>query len=154
MAHTTLIGRLGKDPKLQQSQSGNTYTHLSVAWTERFKDKAGQWVDGPTTWISVTVFGRQAENVCNSLATGMLVLCVGDLKTEIWSSDRGEQAKVTMLAEHVAPSLLNQVAQVSKDSQGQEAAQQQPQGHPQQHQGNQWGQPATTGQQEEESAPY
>lgn len=121
MAHTTLIGNLGKDPELKQSQDGSTtYCRLSVAWTERFKDRTGQWVDGPTTWISVTVFGRQAQNVAASLRTGMMIICSGDLKTELWSSDQGEQAKVTMRADIVAPALFSQVVQVAKDDQNQQ----------------------------------
>lgn len=154
MAHTTIIGRLGKDPELHTARDGGTvYARMSVAWSERFKDRAGDWVDGPTTWVSVTVFGRQAENVAASLDTGMLVVCTGDMRTELWASDDGEKPAVTMRANVVAAALHNQVVQVQKDGRqhdgggGAQQHQPQPQQQPQQHQGNTWGTPAPTGQQ-------
>lgn len=138
MAHTVIVGNLGKDPELKESQSGKKYARLSVAWSERYKDRSGDYVDGPTTWVSVTVFGRQAENVVSSLGKGMMVVCSGDMRTELWSSDQGEKPAVAMTATIVAPALFSQVVTVSKDEQ-----RQQPPAAPQ---GNTWGQPATTGQ--------
>lgn len=116
MAHTTITGTLGKDPQLHEPDNGATpYARLRLAWSERHKDKTGTWTDGPTTWISVTVFGRQAHNVAATLRKGMHVVCTGQLRTETWSSDQGEQDVVTLTAEIVAPTLFFQVAQVDKD---------------------------------------
>lgn len=116
MAHTTIIGALGKDPELAESASGATYTRLSVAWSERYKDRTGDYITGPTTWVSVTVFDRQAHNVAASLTKGQQVIVTGDMRTELWSSDQGEQAVVTMMAQTVSPALFYQVATVTKDN--------------------------------------
>lgn len=118
MAHTTIVGTLGKGPSLQESQNGTLYTRLNVAWKEKYKDRTGDYVDGPTTWISVTVFGRQAQNVAASLTTGQQIVITGDMRTELWSSDQGEQAAVTINADIVSPTLFFQVAQVTKDDAG------------------------------------
>lgn len=153
MAHTVIVGNLGKDPELKESQSGKKYARLSVAWSERHKDRTGDYVDGPTTWVSVTVFGRQAENVVSSLGKGMMVVCSGDMRTELWSSDQGEKPAVAMTATIVAPALFSQVVTVSKDEQRQQSADYSPQ-HPAAPQGNTWGQPATTGQADDETPPF
>lgn len=148
MAYAVIVGNLGKTPKLETAQSGKKYTRLSVAWSERYKDRAGEWVDGPTTWVSVTVFGRQAENTVASLDKGMMVVAAGDMKTEIWSSDQGEKPVVVMTASVVAPALFTQVATIAKDDQRSTP--------PQQHQGSSWGTPAPTGQatQDDEQPPF
>ena len=118
MAYTTIIGRLGKDPELKFAQSGKAWMPLNVAWSERVRNKAGEWGDGPTVWVSVRVFGKMAENAAESLGTGMLVACTGELKPETWNSDQGEQTVFTMVADSVAPSLANQTMQVAKATPG------------------------------------
>lgn len=115
MAQISFNGRIGKDPELKQSQAGKEYARLSVAWQERQKDRSGQWADGPTQWVSVTVFGRQAGNVVASLHKGDHVSVSGRIQPESWSSDRGEETVLTVAADTVAPTLFFQQAQVGKD---------------------------------------
>ncbi|AJE32543.1 ssDNA-binding protein [Corynebacterium humireducens NBRC 106098 = DSM 45392] len=115
MAHTTIIGHLGKDPELHQSTTGTIYTRLSLAWSERYKDRTGTYIDGPTTWISITVFGRQAENAVDSLRKGHQIIATGNMRTEIWASDHGEQPIVTMIADTISPALFTQVVDIHRD---------------------------------------
>lgn len=115
MATMTVTGRLGKDPELKTSQAGKEYVRMSVAWQERQKDRTGEWVDGPTVWLSVTAFGRQAGNIVASLKKGDHVTVTGRIQPELWSSDQGEQTVFTVTADSVAPSLFFQRAQVGKD---------------------------------------
>ncbi|PSA76038.1 single-stranded DNA-binding protein, partial [Corynebacterium diphtheriae] len=54
-----MVGNLGKDPELKQSQiGGKSYAKFSVSWSARQKDATGQYFDGPTVWIQCTAFGR------------------------------------------------------------------------------------------------
>jgi single-strand DNA-binding protein len=58
--HVELIGFLGQDPELKTSANHRPFTRLSVATTERWKDKAGQYQER-TEWHSVFFWGPRAE---------------------------------------------------------------------------------------------
>lgn len=132
MAQATIIGTLGKDPELKTSKDGRTtFAKFSLAWSERIKDVTGNFVDGPTQWVQVTVFGRQASNIVQSLGRGMRVVVSGRLQPELWSSNQGEQVVMTMVADTVAPELTFASAQVVKNEKGQQPGG----GQPQQRQG-------------------
>lgn len=151
MAYTTITGNVGKEPEVKYSQSGKAWMPLSVAWSERVKNKAGEWEDGPTVWVSVRVFGKQAENAAQTLHKGTMVTCTGQLKPETWHSDQGEQTVFNMTADVVAPALFNQTAQVNKAASNESMQAAQNNLHnagftPQNNTGNTWGSPAPTGQ--------
>ncbi|MGP6175396.1 single-stranded DNA-binding protein [Corynebacterium sp. A21] len=132
MAYTTITGNIGKAPELKQTNDGKARTFFSVAWSERYKDKTGEYIDGPTVWVSVTAFGKKAENIVNSLGKGQQVNVTGNLIPKIWAKDTGEEISFDMIADEVGPSLNFQVAQVSKPGQQSQPQQggfgQQPQG--------------------------
>lgn len=117
MAHIEIVGTLGKDPELQTSQDGRTqFAKFSLAWSESSKDKAGQWIQGPTIWVQVTCFGRQAQNVAQSLRKGDRAIVTGRIKPELWSSaQQGEQMVVVLVADTVAPELTFATAQIAKN---------------------------------------
>lgn len=118
MAQTTIVGNLGKDPEVKHSQRGNAYARFSIAWSERYKGPQGDWIDGPTVWVSVTVFNALAEAMTD-LHKGHRVIVSGDLVPELWSSEQGEQTVFTMRANHVGPDLTFQQVQVQKRDQQQ-----------------------------------
>ncbi|QMV86349.1 single-stranded DNA-binding protein [Corynebacterium hindlerae] len=122
MAYTTIVGTVGKDPELKFTNNGKAYTRVGIAWSERVKDRNGNWDDGPTVWVSATVFGKQAENLADSITKGMRVAATGHLKPETWASQQGEQTVFTMVADTIAPELTFHTAALTKP-----AAQQQPQ---------------------------
>lgn len=80
MSYQTLIivGRLGKDPELKHTPSGQAVTNFNVATDRQYSTGDGQTTH-ETTWFRVTVWGRQAEN-CNAfLRKGQQVLVEGRL---------------------------------------------------------------------------
>lgn len=143
MAHTVLTGNLGKDPELKATRDGKPMLTLSVAWSENSRDANGQWAPGPTVWVSARVFGRQAENAAESLHKGCMVTVSGQLKPETWSSDHGEETRMTMMADTIAPALFTQVANVRKpdQQQAQQTQQQSNNWQPQNNTGGAWSQP-------------
>lgn len=116
MANTTITGNLGKAPELKHTQQGKPMTRLSVAWSERQRDRNGEYFDGPTVWVSATVFGRQAEHACGTFSKGDRVIITGDLKPEVWNSDQGEQTVFAMMVQQVGVSMIGQEAQVNRVS--------------------------------------
>lgn len=121
MAQATLIGTLGKDPEVRQSKDGRTtFAKFSLAWSERQKDATGNFADGPTMWVQVTAFGRQATNIANSFGKGTRVIVTGRLQPEMWNGNQGEQVVMTMVADTVAPELTFATVQVAKNEKGQQ----------------------------------
>ena len=68
-----ILGRLGQDPELRYTNSGQAVVNLSVATD----DYQGQNREPQTQWHRVTVWGKQAEAVTNYLSKGSRILVHG-----------------------------------------------------------------------------
>lgn len=71
-----IIGRLGRDPEMKYSPSGQAVTSFSVATDNQYTDKDGKKVK-ETTWFRVQVWGKMAEHCNTYLAKGSLVMVEG-----------------------------------------------------------------------------
>lgn len=89
-----LIGRLGKDPEIRYSASGNPVTNFTMATDDSYTDQQGNRVD-KAEWHRVVVFGRQAETCANYLAKGRLVYVEGKLQTRQWEDQQGQKRYTT-----------------------------------------------------------
>ena len=118
MAQAIIEGNLGADPQLRTTQDGKPWATFSIAWSERVKDKAGSWVDGPTVWVNVRCYGAVAESVCETARKGQRLIVAGDMHMETWASDRGEQDTMVMSARHVGASFAFQRVDVSRRDRG------------------------------------
>jgi single-strand DNA-binding protein len=85
---TTLIGNLGADPVVRYSPEGKAITTVSIATTDRWKDKAGGFQDH-TEWHQAVFFGRLAEVVGEYLKKGSQVYIEGKLRTRKWKDKEG-----------------------------------------------------------------
>lgn len=81
-----LIGNLGADPEVRQTNSGTSVGNLRIATNERRKDKDGNWGDH-TEWHRVVCFGKTAENAAKYLSKGRQVYIEGRLSTRKWEKD-------------------------------------------------------------------
>ena len=89
-----LIGNLGKDPEVRTTQGGSSVANLSVATTEKVKDKDGNWSDH-TEWHRVVCFGRTAENAARFLKKGRQVYVEGRIRTNKWKDQQGNDRYTT-----------------------------------------------------------
>lgn len=121
----TISGRLAADPDLRFTGSGQPVANLRIAHTPRRKNPQGQWEDGTTLWLNTTVWGKQAENITNSLAKGMAVLVVGRLQQRNWQDkNTGEnRSTVELIADSITPDLRYATAQVTKNERNQQPQQ-------------------------------
>lgn len=126
MAHTTIEGNLGKDPKLEYSQQGTPYVRFSVAWEHYIKDPSGQKKDNPPVWVYVTAFGNLAENIHRSLRKGDRVTVEGELGHDVWSSDHGQEQVFLMKARSVGVSLRYATTIITRNQSPQQPPAQQP----------------------------
>ncbi|MHB0856909.1 MAG: single-stranded DNA-binding protein [Anaerolineae bacterium] len=73
-----LIGRLGRDPEMRYTPSGQPVTSFSVATDRRWTDQQGQQQER-TVWFRVSAWGRLAETCNQFLAKGRLVMVEGEV---------------------------------------------------------------------------
>jgi single-strand DNA-binding protein len=90
----TLIGNLGKDPDLQTLEGNVIVAKLSLATTERFRDKAGK-IHNQTEWHNVVLWRSLAELAQQYLTKGSLVFIEGKLKTRQYEDKQGITRYVT-----------------------------------------------------------
>ena len=76
--HITIVGRLGRDPEMRYTPSGQAVTSFNVATDRQYTDANGQKVK-ETTWFRVSVWGKQAETTNQYLKKGLMVLVDGRL---------------------------------------------------------------------------
>jgi single-strand DNA-binding protein len=89
-----LIGNLGKDPEVRYTTSGTAVASFSLATSERFKSKTGEWEER-TEWHNVTLWGRLAEIAGEYLAKGKTVYIEGRLQTRKWQDRDGRDRYTT-----------------------------------------------------------
>jgi len=100
------------DPELRFSQSGTAVARLRVVASDRKKnEQTGEWEDSDTLWLDVTCFNKLAENLCESVQKGDLLLVRGKLRTEEWDDrETGQKrSKIAMIADSVGASLAFRV---------------------------------------------
>lgn len=90
----TLIGRLGGDPEPRKGE--RTPCTMSVATSERWKDKATGEKKDITDWHRIVIFNeRLAEFAEKYLKKGMMVWVVGKAKTRKWQDKQGRDCYTT-----------------------------------------------------------
>jgi len=97
-----ILGRLGADPELKYLPSGQAVCTLSVATSERYKDRNEQ-IKEKTEWHSVVVWGKTAENYVNKVGKkGMAIHVIGKLQTRSWDGNDGRKNyRTEVVAEEV-----------------------------------------------------
>lgn len=80
------MGRLGQDPETKYTAAGLAITTLSVATSEKWKDKNGEKHE-KTEWHRCTLFGKTAEVAGEYLKKGQLVDLMGRLQTDKYEKD-------------------------------------------------------------------
>ena len=110
-----LVGNLTRDPELRYIQSGTAVTDVGLAVNDRRKTATGEWVD-ETTFVDITVWGRQAETVCEYLTKGSPVLFEGRLKLDTWEKDGQKHSKLKVICERMQ--MLGGRSQGGERSQG------------------------------------
>jgi single-strand DNA-binding protein len=90
----TVVGRLGQDPELRQTQGGQAVATISVATSEQWKDKNGEKQE-KTEWHRIIVWGPQAENAAKYLKKGSLAGFQGRLETRSWEDKETKVKRYT-----------------------------------------------------------
>lgn len=87
MNKVIIIGNLGRDPEISQTQNGTTIAKFSIATSDKWKDKKSGELQTRTEWHRVTAFGKLAE-ICEAyLFKGKQVCIEGRIETSSWEKD-------------------------------------------------------------------
>lgn len=89
-----IIGRLGQDPEVRYTQSNTAVATMSVATSEKYKDRNGEWQEN-TEWHRVVAWGRTAEICQEYLKKGSLVYFEGPIQTREWEDKEGQKRYTT-----------------------------------------------------------
>jgi len=83
-----LVGNVGKDPETRFSESGTAIANLTIATTNRFKNKQGQNQE-ETEWHRVVAYGKLAEIIEKYVQKGKPLYLEGRLQTRKWTDKQG-----------------------------------------------------------------
>jgi single-strand DNA-binding protein len=91
-----LVGNLGRDPEVRHTQDGTKIVHLSVATSERWRDRSSGENRERTEWHRVVIFNERLGEVAEKyLAKGRTVYLEGQLQTRKWTDQSGQEKYTT-----------------------------------------------------------
>lgn len=92
---TTLIGYLGSDLDVRYTQSGTAVAAVSLATSERWKDKKSGEQKNHTEWHRIVFFNQLAELAGEMLKQGSQIYLEGKLRTKKWHDKSGNDRYTT-----------------------------------------------------------
>jgi len=95
-----LVGNLTRTPELRTIPSGLSVTDIGLAVNDRRKSATGEWIE-EVTFVDITLWGRQAEVVCEYASKGSPLLIEGRLKLDSWESEGQKRTKMKVIGERV-----------------------------------------------------
>lgn len=93
----SLLGNLGSDPELRYTADGMAIANLSIATTERWKDKEGKRQE-KTEWHRIVFYKGLAEVAGEYLKKGVMVYLEGKLRTREWEDKEGTKRYTTEIS--------------------------------------------------------
>jgi len=84
-----LLGNIGQDPEVRFSQSGTAFANLTLATSEKWKDKQTGEQKEKTEWSKLVFSGRLAEVVGEYVKKGSKLYVEGKLETRKWQNKEG-----------------------------------------------------------------
>ena len=87
-----ILGNLGRDPEVRQTQDGTKIVHLAIATSERWKDRQTGESREKTEWHRVVIFNDRLGDVAEKyLSKGRQVYVEGSLQTREWQDRDGNR---------------------------------------------------------------
>ncbi|MEM6490081.1 MAG: single-stranded DNA-binding protein [Pseudomonadota bacterium] len=91
-----LIGNLGADPEVRSFANGGQVCNLSVATSERWRDRGSGEMREKTEWHRVAIFNENLVRLAQQyLRKGSKVYLEGQLETRKWQDQNGQDKYTT-----------------------------------------------------------
>jgi len=87
-----LIGNVTRDPELRYTPKGSAVTEIGMAINRYYNSEDGERRE-ETTFVDVTLWGRQAEVACQYLKRGRPVYIEGRLQLDSWEDKQSGQKR-------------------------------------------------------------
>lgn len=115
-AHISLNGYVATQPQIGETRTGIPSLKLRVAWTPRHIDRVtGEWKDAGTSFCSVRLYRKLAENAATCLRKGDPVIVRGRVVVRDYEDKNGaKRTTVEVDAISVGHDLNRGVAQFSR----------------------------------------
>ena len=84
-----IVGNLGRDPEMRTFPSGDQVANVTIATTDKWKDRQTGEMKEATEWHRVVFNGRLAEIAGQYLRKGSQVYVEGSLRTRKWTDQAG-----------------------------------------------------------------
>ena len=88
-----IVGHLGRDPETRTFGSGDQVTNITIATTDKWRDKATGENREATEWHRVVFNGRLAEIAGQYLRKGALAYIEGSIRTRKWTDQQTGQER-------------------------------------------------------------
>ncbi|MBQ0025638.1 MAG: single-stranded DNA-binding protein [Bacteroidales bacterium] len=96
-----LIGNVGKDPEVRHLESGVSVATITLATTERYKDRGGETKE-LTEWHTINAWRNLADLAENYIRKGSQIYVEGRIRTRSWDDQNGQKRYVTeILADNI-----------------------------------------------------
>jgi single-strand DNA-binding protein len=110
-ALVSMTGYVATQPKYRMVGNGASVVSMRVAWTPRYIDRGtGEWVDGNTSYLTVSCWRKLADNVAMCLRKGDPVVVKGRLSVRAYEKDGMPRTEVDVDASSVGHDLSRGVA--------------------------------------------
>jgi len=119
-----ILGNLGKDPEVRFMPNGGAVANLTIATSEKWKDKQTGEAKEKSEWHRVVMFGKIAEIAGEYLKKGSKVYIEGSLQTRKWQNQQGQDQYTT---EIVVQGFNGTMQMLDGKAQGTQQQQQPPQ---------------------------
>jgi len=98
-----LMGNLTRDPEVRYTTGGTAVAEIGLAVARTWFDKQSNTKKEETTFVDVTLWGRQAEVAGEYLAKGRGVLIEGRLQLDSWDDKESgkKRTKLKVVAENL-----------------------------------------------------
>ena len=112
-----LVGNLGRDAEIRNTNGGTQVASLRLATTDRQKSSSGEWTDH-TEWHSVVCFGKLAELMDRFGKKGKQLYVEGRIQTREYTDKEGQKRWST----EVIANEIRLLGGARDDAQGQSTA--------------------------------
>ena len=90
-----IVGNLGRDPEMRTFPSGDRVANVTIATTDKWKDKTSGEMKEATEWHRVVFNGRLAEIAGEYLRKGSQVYIEGSIRTRKYTDKEGVERQIS-----------------------------------------------------------
>lgn len=92
----TVVGFVGDEPRIIQTQTGTAMASFAIATTERgYQRQDGSQVEDRTEWHNIVFFGKPAEIIGRYVHKGSSLFVQGKMRTRSYEDNNGIKRYVT-----------------------------------------------------------